>query len=84
VDPSVAGPLADCLRGLVVDRGGEAMPVREPLPLHLPREIADVAREGTENGAADGTPENADESPRAPASGSAIRRRPSPRPRRRG
>jgi hypothetical protein len=40
-DPSLAGPLADCLRGLVVDRGTEAMPVREPLPLRLPREAAE-------------------------------------------
>jgi hypothetical protein len=37
-DPGAAGPLADCLAGLVVDRGHEAKPVREPLPLRLPRE----------------------------------------------
>ncbi|QOC92925.1 DUF3710 domain-containing protein [Micromonospora craniellae] len=37
-DPAAAGPLADCLDGLVVDRGQEAKPVREPLPLRLPRE----------------------------------------------
>ncbi|MFC4021840.1 DUF3710 domain-containing protein [Micromonospora sp. GCM10011542] len=43
VDPSTAGPLAECLDGLVVDRGQEAKPVREPLPLRLPREIADQA-----------------------------------------
>jgi hypothetical protein len=40
-DPSAAGPLADCLHNLVVDRGQEAKPVREPLPLRLPREIAE-------------------------------------------
>ncbi|GAA5181487.1 hypothetical protein GCM10023322_16290 [Rugosimonospora acidiphila] len=40
-DPSVAGPLAECLRELVVDRGREAMPVREALPLRLPRDAAD-------------------------------------------
>ena len=40
-DPSAAGPLALCLRGLVVDRGREAMPVRDALPLRLPREMAD-------------------------------------------
>ncbi|MBM0234354.1 DUF3710 domain-containing protein [Micromonospora sp. STR1_7] len=40
-DPTTAGPLAECLDGLVVDRGQEAKPVREPLPLRLPREIAD-------------------------------------------
>ena len=43
-DPAAAGPLADCLRGLVVDRGDEAMPVRDALPLRLPREIAEQAQ----------------------------------------
>lgn len=42
-DPAAAGPLAEALQGLVVDRGQEAKPVREPLPLRLPREIADQA-----------------------------------------
>ncbi|MEV7328491.1 DUF3710 domain-containing protein [Micromonospora sp. NPDC093244] len=49
-DPAAAGPLAECLEGLVVDRGQEAKPVREPLPLRLPREIADQA--GAEGGSA--------------------------------
>ncbi|MDG4767001.1 DUF3710 domain-containing protein [Solwaraspora sp. WMMD406] len=43
VDPAAAGPLADALRGLVVDRGQEAKPVREPLPLRLPKELAEQA-----------------------------------------
>ncbi|RZU74170.1 uncharacterized protein DUF3710 [Micromonospora kangleipakensis] len=42
-DPTAAGPLAACLDGLVVDRGHEAKPVREPLPLRLPREMAEQA-----------------------------------------
>ncbi|NLU79896.1 DUF3710 domain-containing protein [Micromonospora sp. HNM0581] len=42
-DPSAAGPLAHCLDGLVVDRGVEAKPVREPLPLRLPREVGEQA-----------------------------------------
>jgi hypothetical protein len=73
VDPKVAEPLMKCLRGLVVDRGVEAMPVREPLPLRLPREMAEHAKpaesgpDDRANGAAPGT-----------------RRKPSPRPRRRG
>ncbi|MGC4878826.1 DUF3710 domain-containing protein [Micromonospora sp. DT43] len=50
-DPASAGPLAECLDGLVVDRGQEAKPVREPLPLRLPREIADQA-EGADASAA--------------------------------
>ncbi|MEU4567693.1 DUF3710 domain-containing protein [Micromonospora sp. NPDC023956] len=41
LDPAAAGPLAECLDGLVVDRGQEAKPVREPLPLRLPREVAE-------------------------------------------
>jgi hypothetical protein len=40
VDPSVAEPLWTALRGLVVDRGAEARPVKEPLPLRLPPELA--------------------------------------------
>ncbi|MPZ27844.1 MAG: DUF3710 domain-containing protein [Micromonosporaceae bacterium] len=40
VDPEVAGPLAACLRGVVVDRGEEAKPVKEPLPLRLSPELA--------------------------------------------
>lgn len=46
--PAAAGPLAECLAGLVVDRGNEAKPVREPLPLRLPREMAQQADPGTE------------------------------------
>jgi hypothetical protein len=44
-NPAAAGPLAECLDGLVVDRGQEAKPVREPLPLRLPREVAGQASE---------------------------------------
>jgi hypothetical protein len=42
VDPATAPPLLDCLRNLVVDRGHEPMPVREPLPLHPPTDMAGV------------------------------------------
>lgn len=38
--PDQAGPLLDVLRGLVVDRGQDARPVSEPLPLRLPPEAA--------------------------------------------
>ncbi|MGV9211978.1 DUF3710 domain-containing protein [Micromonospora sp. RB23] len=48
LDPASSGPLAECLEGLVVDRGQEAKPVREPLPLRLPREIADQAGDETD------------------------------------
>jgi hypothetical protein len=40
VDPERAGPLREVLRGLVVDRGTEARPVSEALPLQLPAEAA--------------------------------------------
>lgn len=45
-DPVAAGPLAACLDGLVVDRGQEAKPVREPLPLRLPREVEEQQAAG--------------------------------------
>jgi len=40
LDPDRAGPLRDVLRGLVVDRGTEARPISELLPLRLPAEAA--------------------------------------------
>ncbi|MFI5928078.1 DUF3710 domain-containing protein [Micromonospora sp. NPDC051543] len=46
-DPTSSGPLTECLEGLVVDRGQEAKPVREPLPLRLPREMADQAEDAS-------------------------------------
>ena len=76
VDPSVSPPLVECLRNLVVDRGHEAMPVRDPLPLRLPRAIAEQGLADADEGAQAG-------SRGSPANGSApSRRKPSPRPRR--
>lgn len=43
VDPADAEPLREVLRGLVVDRGDQAMPVKEALPLRLPEGIAEQA-----------------------------------------
>jgi hypothetical protein len=43
MDPAQAGPLTDVLDGLIVVRGEEPMPVRDPLILHLPAEIAEQA-----------------------------------------
>jgi len=40
VDPARAEPLARCLAGVVVDRGTEARPAREALPLRLSPEVA--------------------------------------------
>jgi Protein of unknown function (DUF3710) len=42
-DPSQEGLLAECLSGLVVLRDKEPRPVREALPLRLPREMAEQA-----------------------------------------
>jgi hypothetical protein len=51
-DPSYAGVLAQCLEGLVVARDDEARPPREPLPLRLPREMAEQAQLQAEQQAA--------------------------------
>jgi hypothetical protein len=97
-DPTAARPLDEALGGLVVDRGSVAMPVREPLPLRLPREVAEqaaAAGAGSDEGgqavpttpAASGSSDSgtgAEARKPAPAGRgtSAGRRRPSPRPRR--
>lgn len=39
-DPERSPQLVECLRGLVVDRGAEAKPAKEPLPLRLSEEMA--------------------------------------------
>jgi hypothetical protein len=65
-----AGELAECLRGLVVDRGEEARPVKEPLPLRLPTEPS-APEQRPAAGEADDGPLNGASTPRP---------RPSPRP----
>jgi hypothetical protein len=89
VNPAEAGPLLVCLRGLVVDRGQEARPVREPLPLQLPKEMAEQAAlqsqaEQPAAPATNGAPAANGAAPTAAPSPDAPRRRPSPRPRRDG
>jgi hypothetical protein len=57
IDPAASPRLALVLTGLVVVRGDQAMPVRDPLPLHLPKEM--VEQMEAENGGApaqDGAP----------------------------
>jgi hypothetical protein len=84
VDPAAVGPLANCLDGLVVDRGSEAMPVLEALPLRLPREMAEQA--GAMITPTPAAPRATPDAPATPpANGTAVggpRRKPSPRPRR--
>jgi hypothetical protein len=74
-DPSRAGVLVECLHGLVVDRGQEAKPVREPLPLRLPKDAADSVL------AQEAAPEPPPPAPPTNGAGPGPRRRPSPRPR---
>lgn len=90
VNPAAAaGPLADCLRNLVVDRGKEAMPALEALPLRLPKEFAEQqAAAQAEASAQAAAQQQAQAAGPPPANGAAPggtappRRRPSPRPRR--
>ncbi|HEX5742036.1 MAG TPA: DUF3710 domain-containing protein [Pilimelia sp.] len=44
-EPAAAGPLDVCLRELVVDRGDEPRPTKEPLALRLPQEVVESARQ---------------------------------------
>jgi hypothetical protein len=44
VDMAQAPVLAECLEGLVVVRDDEPRPVREPLPMRLPQEMAEQAQ----------------------------------------
>lgn len=75
VDPDAASLLSRCLSGLVVDRGHEAMPVREGLPLRLPKEMTpDPEPEPVPEPVPLDLPANG-----GPPTG---RRKPSPRPRR--
>jgi hypothetical protein len=97
VDPATAGPLAVCLRELVVVRGQEAKPMREPLPLRLPKEVADQAATQAADAAGagqvdqtgapvNGGPVNGGppvaRPPAGPGGAGTPRRKPSPRPRR--
>jgi hypothetical protein len=41
VSATKAAPFEDALRAIVVVRGSEPLPVREPVPLELPKEAAD-------------------------------------------
>jgi hypothetical protein len=88
IDPAVAGPLAECLRGVVVDRGDEARPVKEPLPLRLSTELANQV-ESRRAATGDNPPAPVVTQPAHQTNGAAVaappqRRKPSPRPRRQG
>ncbi|MFX0593790.1 DUF3710 domain-containing protein [Melissospora conviva] len=51
VEPDQGEALTECLHGLVVDRGSEARPVREPLSLRLPKDATPAADAATDAGA---------------------------------
>lgn len=82
VNPDGAGPLLECLHGLVVDRGHEAKPVREPLPLRLPREVAEQAQAQSAAPAESSAPVTSVPGVNGASPGQTPRRKPSPRPRR--
>jgi hypothetical protein len=51
VDATKAAPFERALRNLVVIRGNEPLPVREPVPLRLPQEVAEQTGEQTDTAA---------------------------------
>ncbi|WP_199043640.1 DUF3710 domain-containing protein [Glycomyces salinus] len=83
LDEDAAPELDQALRELVVDRGTDAMPVREPLPLKLPPKMAEeaaarIAKRKAEGGDGSRAIVAAGDTPKP-----AVRRKPSPRPRKR-
>lgn len=86
-DPAAGAPLRECLQGLVVDRGTQARPVREVLPLRLSKELAAQVQRQRSAAAPPGTPagpvDGAGPAGR-PTAAAATSRRGSPQPRRRG
>lgn len=50
IEPAAAEPLLAAMRACVVVRGGEAMAVRDPLPLRLPKEVTAAAEAAAANG----------------------------------
>jgi len=55
MDPREAPLLEETLRRLVVVRGEEAMPVRDPLPMKLPKEVTDHVQQEDGDGPGTGT-----------------------------
>jgi hypothetical protein len=55
-DPVQARRLEEIFRGVIVIRGGEAMAPRDPIPLRMPREVADAAEQAEPAGPEDDRP----------------------------
>lgn len=53
VEPAAAQPLLNVLAGTVVVRGKDAMPIRDAIPLRLPKEAVDAAEAGAAAGEQD-------------------------------
>jgi hypothetical protein len=53
VQDEEAKPFLDTFRGLVVVRGNDPLPVREPVPLQLPKDAAEQLAAAAEAGAAE-------------------------------
>jgi hypothetical protein len=85
-DPAKAAVLEDAIRNVVVVRGSSPMPVRDPLPLTLPPELAEQEDAA---GGAHAAPDDAVEEPDqeaedyGPTEEDAVPSRPNPRRRRR-
>lgn len=75
-DPARAAALEDALRNIVVVRGPDPMPVRDPLPLRLPKDVAEqAAKETGLPGLAPAAPPPAPgDTPRPPTGGGRRRR----------
>ena len=65
-DATEAAALEAALRAVVVDRGTEAMAVRNPLPLRLPKEVTEQASTGVETDQ-DASAMDGDEAPGMPS-----------------
>jgi len=88
VDPAAATPLVECLRQVVVERDGEARPVKEPLPLRLSSQLAaQIAQQRAAQAGAAGPASPAGQvgvagqpGPSGPPAGQPVARRPRPSP----
>lgn len=84
MDEEAAPKLDECLRNVIVDRGSQAMPVREGLSLKLPPAMAEqaakrIAENKAQGGSADKAMVATGDNPKPK-----TRRKPSPRPRPQG
>lgn len=85
LEPDASDLLNDCVRGVIVDRGTQAMPVLEALPLKLPANMAEQAKAklaADRVGAATTATGGVNGSRPAQRAGGRGKRKPSPKPKR--